>query len=106
MLAAGLAPANFADPTSFRPERFLDPPPAEFAHDNRDAFHPFSLGTRNCIGQRLAYAQMQLILAKLVWYFDVSAAQGPAVELSKQSNWGLWEKQPVWVRLKEVHRKG
>ncbi|KAI8243201.1 Cytochrome P450 monooxygenase 1 [Colletotrichum sp. SAR 10_99] len=42
--------AYFKDPFSFRPERFLGDP--EFASDNRDAFQPFHIGARNCLGRK------------------------------------------------------
>ncbi|KAK0369954.1 cytochrome p450 [Colletotrichum limetticola] len=41
---------NFKDPFSFRPERFLGDP--EFATDNCDAFQPFHIGARNCLGRK------------------------------------------------------
>ena len=44
--------SNFHDPDSFRPERWLDNPPREFAADSRAATQPFSYGPRNCLGQK------------------------------------------------------
>jgi len=41
---------NFKDPLSYRPERWLGDP--EFAGDNKEAFQPFHLGSRNCIGKK------------------------------------------------------
>lgn len=70
-LGANLSPANFAQPLAFAPERWLDDGPAEFKNDNKAAFQPFSVGTRNCIGRNLAYAEMNLILAKVLWQFDL-----------------------------------
>jgi cytochrome P450 len=43
-------PINFKDPDSFIPERWL--PGAGYDGDRKDAFHPFSVGPRNCIGQK------------------------------------------------------
>jgi cytochrome P450 len=44
---------NFADPEYFYPERWLDDELDErFKNDNREAFHPFSYGPRNCLGQQ------------------------------------------------------
>lgn len=34
--------------------------------DDRQAFQPFVLGPRNCIGRNLAYAEIRLILAKVL----------------------------------------
>lgn len=41
---------NFQDPDVFDPERWLDEP--EYGWDRKDAFHPFSIGPRNCIGRK------------------------------------------------------
>jgi hypothetical protein len=40
-------PKNFARPTDFVPERWLANAPAEFAHDNKAIFKPFSMGAMN-----------------------------------------------------------
>jgi cytochrome P450 len=42
------SPNYFNDPDTFRPERWLDPN----CTDNLGASQPFSLGSRNCIGQK------------------------------------------------------
>ena len=71
------------------PERWLLNPPAEFANDNREAHAPFSLGPRNCIGRNLAYSEMRLIMAKMVWSFDLKKANTPHSTIA-------WEKQDVF----------
>lgn len=43
---------NFFEPESFHPERWLDNGDSRFANDDKDAFHPFSHGPRNCIGKK------------------------------------------------------
>ncbi|KAI1343575.1 cytochrome P450 [Xylariaceae sp. FL0016] len=52
-------------PWSFRPERWL-----EDNGDDKGAFQPFSEGPRVCLGMGLAYMEMRLVLAKLVWNYD------------------------------------
>ena len=49
-VAASLDPANFEDPQSFKPERWL----GKNERDALGASKPFSLGPRGCIGQRYA----------------------------------------------------
>ena len=63
-------PAIWVDPESFRPERWLveegDP-----LHPVKNAFRPFELGPRNCIGQELAILESKVILACTVRRFEV-----------------------------------
>ena len=44
------------EPLEFHPERFLPPThewyDTRFQNDNKDTFHPFSLGNRNCLGYK------------------------------------------------------
>ncbi|KAF2656827.1 cytochrome P450 [Lophiostoma macrostomum CBS 122681] len=95
-------PTNFTRPESFVPERWLPNPPVEFANDDRNAHAPFSLGPRNCIGRNLAYAEMRLILAKICWNFDVELDEERSGDWFDQKIFGLWEKKPLWVKLKSV----
>ncbi|MCJ1300839.1 hypothetical protein MMC08_003638, partial [Hypocenomyce scalaris] len=69
--AAYHSPNNFAKPTSFIPSRWLEKHEPIFDNDRKAIFQPFSAGPRNCIGKNLAYAEMKLILAKMVWHFDM-----------------------------------
>ncbi|OTA98268.1 hypothetical protein M426DRAFT_17586 [Hypoxylon sp. CI-4A] len=55
----------FPDSFTFRPERWLDD-----ARTMRDAFAPFSLGPRGCAGKAMAYLEIYLVVAKVMWYFD------------------------------------
>ncbi|CCF42021.1 cytochrome P40 monooxygenase [Colletotrichum higginsianum] len=55
------------DPESFRPERWLGD---GFEGDCKLAHHPFSEGTRSCIGKNLAYLEMRVLLASLVYHFE------------------------------------
>lgn len=55
----------FHRPHEFVPERWI-----EDLGDNRDAFQPFGVGPRTCIGRYIAMVEMRLILARLLWRFD------------------------------------
>lgn len=50
----------------------------------------------------LAYAEMRLIMARLLWNFDLEI--GPDIDawIQQQKNWTLWEKPPLLVLLKPV----
>ncbi|KUJ15044.1 cytochrome P450 [Mollisia scopiformis] len=92
---------NFRNPECFVPERFCGD--EMYADDNRSVFNPFSTGPRNCIGKNLAYAEMRLILSKLLFNFDLELADKERDWLD-QKTYSLWEKQELNVKLKKVVR--
>ena len=100
MSAYSMSP-NFHRPTEFIPERWIDGPEGkgEFADDKRGVLQPFSMGTRNCIGRNLAYAEMRLILAKVLFHFDLELDSAATGDWFDQKSWGLWIKNPLYVRL-------
>jgi cytochrome P450 len=72
------SPTLWEEPRVFHPERFLprDDPRynSRFDNDAKSAFLPFSTGSRNCLGARVFLAQARVIIAKLVYSFDLSLA--------------------------------
>ncbi|KAK4103425.1 cytochrome P450 [Parathielavia hyrcaniae] len=77
-----LASCGFPRPWEFLPERFLAPaaPAAEGDDDDdaaqlhvsrKNAFRPFELGPRACIGQELALLELKMILALTVRVFEI-----------------------------------
>ena len=92
---------NFARPHDFVPERFTKKgQEGEFRDDNRAVFQPFSVGPRNCIGKTLAYNEMRLILARVLYNFDIEACEESEGWTERQQVYILWEKIPLWCRLK------
>ena len=96
---------SFAHPDDFVPERFLfSEKPNEFANDKKSAFQPFGIGRHSCIGQTLAYAEMRLILARLLYAFDISLADPQDVwDWGAQKTYIFWEKRQLNVRLTAVN---
>jgi cytochrome P450 len=95
------SPQNFGRPDEFLPERWLSPE-KEGKDDSKIAFNPFSLGPHNCPGQNLAWLELRLILARLVWRFDISIP--PGVELPRweeQGIWWFWDKMPTLVSFSQ-----
>ncbi|TKA34700.1 hypothetical protein B0A54_13300 [Friedmanniomyces endolithicus] len=89
--------SNFSSPEEFRPERFLDKKSPE---NNLSAFHPFLIGRHQCIGQKFAWGEMRLILARMLYVFDISWATTPAIDdWGQQQTFIFWQKQPLEVRL-------
>lgn len=66
-------PAYFPDPFTYTPERWLHDSDEEALERALSAFNPFSIGARGCIGKSVAYMELRLAIAKLVWGFDVKA---------------------------------
>ncbi|KAI8628214.1 cytochrome P450 [Xylariaceae sp. FL1651] len=99
--AASNSPENWTEPNRFIPERWSGED-ARFHGDRREVSQPFSFGPRNCIGRNLAYVEMKIIIARLVWHFDL--------ENTTEGNWldqkvyMVWEKSPLWVKLHPVQR--
>ncbi|KAI1865877.1 uncharacterized protein JN550_008135 [Neoarthrinium moseri] len=59
-------PKYWHEPGSFLPERWL----GEGFGDRKEASQTFSLGPRGCIGMNLAYLEMRITLAKMVFAYD------------------------------------
>lgn len=96
--AANRLNSNYKHAEEWHPERFLRE--GDFKNDNFDAFSPFSTGPRNCIGQTLAYAEMKLIVAKLLWHFDFELDQRTGDWLD-QKIFTFWQKKPLLVKVTE-----
>ncbi|KAI0598194.1 cytochrome P450 monooxygenase [Biscogniauxia sp. FL1348] len=94
--------SNFSSPMAFIPERWDESVPG-FANDAKDAFEPFSYGGRNCLGKNLGYAEMRLILARLIWNFNIELADPKDKDwIYGQPMYSLWEKPSLNIRL--THR--
>ncbi|KAI0466298.1 cytochrome P450 [Xylaria cf. heliscus] len=92
------SPDNFRDPDKFVPERWLGDP--AYKDDNRNAHQPFSVGTRNCLGINLAWHEMRLMLAKLVYEFDIESDAG--LDWLDQNVYVIWDRKPLLCRLKDA----
>jgi len=98
---------HFSDPTLFLPERWLSTSDAISNHNVR-AFYPFSLGPHGCIGQSLAWLELRLLLALVLFRFDLEfvtdRGEGKAKELwswNEQKVYWTWEKMPLLVRFNQ-----
>ncbi|KAL6855679.1 cytochrome P450 [Trichoderma novae-zelandiae] len=89
---------NFTLPDSFIPERWLGD--ARFSSDPKDVVQPFSYGPRNCIGKNLAYAEMRLILAKIMWNFDLALHPDSTDWMERNLSFSLWQKPNLHVYIK------
>jgi len=104
MWASNKSTSNFTSPEAFIPERWLKDP--AYASDKLRARQPFSWGPANCLGKNLAYAEMRLLLANLVWHFDAQLVEkeGEKDWLERAKMFTVWVKKELVVRL--VVREG
>jgi cytochrome P450 len=105
---------NWKDPEVYEPERWLEG--AGYENDELKASQAFSLGPRGCIGRHLSYMEMRLIMARLLWNFDLKAIGGeeegikqngmwePSGEMKYMRAYLTWEKPELNVRLIPVQR--
>ena len=97
------SPTNFYKPQEFLPGRWIggeSNAPSPYSADRTDAFNPFSLGSHNCPGRALAHLETRLILAKLVWHFDLAASLENDLRMwEQQAIFWFWEKQPMNIRI-------
>ncbi|KAI9041023.1 putative Cytochrome P450 [Aspergillus affinis] len=74
---------HFEEPFRFNPSRWLlgdlesrEGVTAEVMARQRQAFVPFSLGPRSCIGRKVAIVELELCIARALWLYDVRLAPG------------------------------
>lgn len=91
---------NFSKPLEYHPERFLGDP--RFAGDRLDAFQPFSMGHADCIGRNLAYSEMRLILARILFSFDLKLSDDSRGWTEGQKAYIVWQKPSLHVHLTPV----
>lgn len=101
--SAGRYSGNFARPLEFCPERYLENCPLDFAADKPKALRPFSVGPRDCIGKSLALAEMRIILARILFNFDLELMEPEKKDwIEKMPAFTFWEKTPLMVKLTPV----
>jgi len=88
----------------FHPERHLpDTHPLfdqRFAHDNKKALIPFSLGPRGCPGYASAFMQARLTVASVVWMFDLEMTNGDSVNWERDTKiYAVWSKPRVLIKF-------
>jgi cytochrome P450 len=76
----------------------MNDPKSPFHNDSRAVLQPFSVGPRNCIGRNLAYNEMRLILARVLWNFDLELCD-ESRDWNEQKSFLLWEKPALWCTL-------
>ncbi|KAL4451808.1 hypothetical protein ABPG75_007470 [Micractinium tetrahymenae] len=89
------------DALAFRPERFLEEGSSKQRHP--DAFIPFGLGPRMCIGWKFALREMQVALIRLYQRYTFRLAAAQQQPLPLRAGITLAPAGGVWVT---AHRRG
>ncbi|KAI1422445.1 cytochrome P450 [Xylaria sp. FL1777] len=104
---------NFYEPEAFHPERWLGEDD-RFSNDHLQASLPFGIGPRTCIAKNLAWMEMLLITAHVLWNFDLELDRETYED--KNDVWGLdgklkpmkvfhsMTKPELWVNFRRVRR--
>ncbi|KAK2610031.1 hypothetical protein N8I77_003491 [Diaporthe amygdali] len=87
---------NFRDPYAFKPERWLDPA----REDNLEASQPFSLGLRGCLGKNFAMVEINLIMAKLHFAYDLELHDADLNWLEQSQMHVMWRKPAMHIRFR------
>lgn len=70
-------PKYYPDPHRHNPDRWLaNIVGEENVAKSRSAFHPFSYGSRQCIGMKLAYMELWITLARAIFLYDFRYIEG------------------------------
>ncbi|CAG8952979.1 hypothetical protein HYFRA_00003168 [Hymenoscyphus fraxineus] len=87
----------FKDPMDFKPERWIDPE----SQDIKEASQPFSLGPRGCLGRNFAYMEMNLLLAKMFFKYDLELVNTQLDWLNEGKVFVMWWKPELMVRFRQ-----
>lgn len=98
LFAAGRYSGNFARSLEFCPERHLGID-GQFANDKQNAVRAFSYGPRSCQGKNLAFAEMRIILARILFNFDLELVEPERDWTLNMPAFTFWEKPPLLVKL-------
>ncbi|KAK4186710.1 cytochrome P450 [Podospora australis] len=113
MYAMNYSSTNWHNADTFEPERFLHKFDTEGNYPeskddpNEDVFEAlqaFNVGPRNCIGRNLAYVEMRLVLARIIYDFDLALAERSKGWLENLKVYTIWQRVPLYIHLTPVNR--
>lgn len=89
-------PRYWTTPESFRPERWI----GQGFGDDKRAFQPFSSGPRACLGVNLAYLELRITLAKIIFAYDLELVSREIEDWNRSCTcFGLWRKPALLVKF-------
>jgi cytochrome P450 len=106
-LALSYSSKYFHAPGAWHPERWLHQaeinPKSPYYYDSRKSIRAFGWGPYNCAGEPLGWAWMRLIIAKMIWTFDLKKSDTPnsSIAWDAQDVFGIVIKHPLNVTFTE-----
>ncbi|CAO1329600.1 unnamed protein product [Diamesa tonsa] len=93
-------PQYFANPEKFDPDRFSD---ENIGSINMNAFMPFGMGPRACIGSRFALMKVKCIIYYMIQNFSFEVCEKTTIPLKYTKSFTTLEiENGTWVQLKPV----
>jgi cytochrome P450 len=102
LFSAGRYSKNFARSTEFCPERYLDDIEPEYKNDKQKSVRFFSVGPRDCVGKGLALSQIRIILARILFNFDLELEDPDLDWISAMPAFGFWQRSPLMLKLTPI----
>ncbi|XP_072749241.1 cytochrome P450 9e2-like [Anoplolepis gracilipes] len=91
-------PKYFPEPEKFKPERFLDE--NKGSECNFNAYYPFGLGPRMCIGNRFALLETKVMLFHLLAYCDLKPCEKTSIPLKlKKGGFSMRAEAGLWLNV-------
>ncbi|XP_029170418.1 cytochrome P450 9e2-like [Nylanderia fulva] len=89
-------PKYFPEPEIFKPERFLE----NKGNDNFNAYFPFGLGPRMCIGNRFALLETKVMLFHLLARCDLKPSEKTSIPLKfKKGGFSMRGEGGIWLSI-------
>lgn len=95
-------PADFPEPDTVRPERYLGKNPGglAFEYPNSRGHNAFGWGRRQCSGQPLADQSVSMVVARLAWAFKVEPGLDEKVSAVLRQWRFPWS---IWTHVRRYH---
>lgn len=91
----GHDPRYWKDPWSFEPERWI----GEGFGDKTNVYYPFGYGPRSCIGEALAYMELHIVVANMIFAYDWEWVNSELDWFKEARFYGIWEKPALIVKF-------
>lgn len=94
-------PQNFPNPDKFDPDRFDE---ENINQQNMNAYVPFGMGPRSCIGNRFALMSLKLVIYKMLLNLKFDVTEKTQIPLQyKKTMVNIVTENGTWIKLKPLN---